>query len=102
MLIVVEKQPTDEWVLDYGCSFHICPNKHLFKTFERVDGGKVLLGNNLAYKVAGIRTIGITMNDGVERDLQHVSYIPELKRNLISLRVVDQSGCSIKVENNEL
>ncbi|KAH9696921.1 Integrase catalytic domain-containing protein [Citrus sinensis] len=29
---------------------------HLFKTFESIDGGKVLLGNNLACKVAGIRT----------------------------------------------
>lgn len=89
VLIVVEKQPTDDWILDSGCSCHICPNKHLFKTFERVDGGKVLLGNNLACKVAGIRTVGITMHDGVERDLKHVSYVPELKRNLISFRVVD-------------
>lgn len=79
MFIVVEKQPTDEWILDSGCSFHICPNKHLFKTFERVDGGKVLLGNNLACKVAGIRTVGITMHNGVERDLKHVSYVPKLK-----------------------
>lgn len=79
VFIVVEKQPTDEWILDSGCSFHICPNKHLFKTFERVDGGKVLLGNNLACKVAGIRTVGITMHNGVERDLKHVSYVPKLK-----------------------
>ena len=47
ILIAAEKQPTDEWILDFGCSFHMCPNKEFFKTFESIVGGKVLLGNNL-------------------------------------------------------
>ena len=59
VLIAVEKQPTAEWILDFGCSFHMCPNKEFFKTLESIDGGKVLLGNNLACKVTGIGTINI-------------------------------------------
>ncbi|KAH9648136.1 hypothetical protein KPL70_025471 [Citrus sinensis] len=102
VLIAAEKQPTEEWILDSGCSFHMTPNKQLFKTFEKVETCKVLLGNNLACKVAGIGTVAITMHDGVERDLRNVRYIPELKRNLISLGEVDQSGYSIKAENGEL
>ena len=102
VLIAAEKQPTEEWILDSGCSFHMSPNKQLFKTFEKVDTGKVLLGNNLACKVAGIGTIAITMHDGVERDLRNARYVLELKRNLVSLGEVDQSGCSIKAENSEL
>ena len=35
-----------------------------------VYGGKVLLGNNLACKVAGIGTINIKMFDGVIRNLE--------------------------------
>ena len=42
------------------------------------------------------------MHDGVARDLRNVRYVPNLKRNLISLGEVDQSGCSIKAENGEL
>ena len=42
------------------------------------------------------------MHDGVARDLRNVRYVPDLKRNLISLGEVDQSGCSIKAENGEL
>ncbi|KAH9780501.1 hypothetical protein KPL71_008103 [Citrus sinensis] len=99
VLIAAERQPTEEWILDSGCSFHMSPNKQLFKTFEKVDTGKVLLGNNLACKVAGIGTVTITMHDGVDRELRSVRYVPELRRNLISLGTVDQSGCSIKAEN---
>ena len=29
-------------------------------------------------------------------------YVPELKRNLISLGMIDQSGCTIKAENGEI
>ena len=42
------------------------------------------------------------MYDGVIRDLKQVRYVPDLKRNLISLRVIDQLGCSIKAENCEI
>ena len=67
----------------------MCPNKEFFKIFENMNGGKVLLGNNLACKVAGIGTISLKMFDGVTRDLHHVRYVPELKGNLISLGMVD-------------
>ena len=52
--------------------FHMCLNRDLFKSFESIDGGKVLLGNNLTCKVAGIRTISIKMFDGVTKDLKPV------------------------------
>ncbi|KAH9654970.1 hypothetical protein KPL70_022170 [Citrus sinensis] len=41
VLIAAEKQPTEEWILDSGCSFHMSPNKQLFKTFEKVDTGVI-------------------------------------------------------------
>lgn len=43
-----------EWILDSGCSFHMCPNKRWFESFETIDGGSVLFGNNKAHKVIGI------------------------------------------------
>ncbi|KAH9751577.1 hypothetical protein KPL71_014347 [Citrus sinensis] len=102
VLVAAKRQPTEEWILDSGCSFHMSPNKQLFKTFEKVDTGKVLLGNNLACKVTGIRTVTITIHDGVDRELRNLRHVPELRRNLISLGTVDQSSCSIKAENGEL
>ena len=67
----------------------MCPNKHFFKTFRSIEDGKMLLGNDLACKVAGIRTIGIKIFDGEIRNLDQVKYVSELKRNLISLCMFD-------------
>ena len=68
----------------------MCPHKDFFVTFESIDGGKVLLGNNLACKVAGIGLVRIQMYDGSIRSLEQVRYVPELKRNLISLGMINQ------------
>ncbi|KAH9704361.1 Integrase catalytic domain-containing protein [Citrus sinensis] len=47
------------------------------KTFESIDGGKVLLGNNLACKVTGMGTINIQMFDDKTRELkQGPSQVP--------------------------
>lgn len=42
------------------------------------------------------------MFDGVSKDLEQVRYIPDLKRNLISLGMLDQLGCSIKAEHGQI
>ena len=80
----------------------MCSCKDLFKIFDNIDRGKVLLGNNLARKVAGIEIVSIKMFDGVTRDLEQVKYVLDLKRNLISLGILYQLGCSIKAENGQI
>ena len=87
-------------VLSPFTAFFITTFAALF--FENINGGKFLLGNNLACKVAGIGTISIRMFDGNERDLKQVKYVPELKRNIIFLGVMDQVGCNTKAENGNL
>lgn len=80
----------------------MCPCKDLFKIFDNIYRGKVLVGNNLARKVAGIGTVSIKMFDRVTKDLEQVRYIPDLKRNLTSLGILYQLGCSIKAENGQI
>ena len=36
------------------------------------------------------------------RELIDVRYVPNLKRNLISLRTLDQNGCSIRIDRGIL
>ena len=47
----------NEWILDSGCSYHMCPNRDLFSTYESCNGGIVLMGNNAACDVVGRGTI---------------------------------------------
>ncbi|KAH1122194.1 hypothetical protein J1N35_005354, partial [Gossypium stocksii] len=50
---------TSEWILDLGCSFHMCPNREWFSTYSSVEGRVVRIGNDSFSKVIGIGTIKI-------------------------------------------
>ncbi|KAK3010670.1 hypothetical protein RJ639_011399 [Escallonia herrerae] len=54
------------WILDTGCSYHMCPNRDWFATYRSFNGGKVLMGNDVACKVVGIGSIQIKMHDGID------------------------------------
>ena len=92
----------DAWIIDSGCSYHMCPNRDWFTTYQIIEGGVVLMGNNMSCKVIGIGTVKIKMHDGVVRTLTEVRHIPELKKNLISLGTLDSQGCKYSAEGGVL
>ncbi|KAG8489926.1 hypothetical protein CXB51_015938 [Gossypium anomalum] len=91
---------TFEWILDSGCSFHMCPNREWFSTYSSVEGGVVRMGNDSSSKVIGIGTVKIKMHDGTIRTLSDVRYVPDLRKNLISLSILDLKGCRINIESS--
>ncbi|KAH9646639.1 hypothetical protein KPL70_024932 [Citrus sinensis] len=99
VLLVTGTQTNGKWVLDSGCTYHMCPDKNLFSSYRVFNGGEVMMGNNSLCKVVGLGTIRLKMFDGVIRELSEVRHVPELKRNLISLGILDQIGCIIKMES---
>ncbi|KAI5666455.1 hypothetical protein M9H77_16308 [Catharanthus roseus] len=68
------------------------PNKHWFSDFKPLEHGKVFMGNNHVCEKKGIGNVFIKMHDGVTRKLTEVRYVPDLRRNLISLGVFDTNG----------
>ena len=84
VLVVLEEDSQKDWILDSRCTFHMCPNKGWFENYKQIDGGTVLLGNNKSCKVIGIGSLRIKLHNGIERVLEDVRHVPELKRNLIS------------------
>ena len=92
LIVSNDSQTNQDWILDSGCTFHMCPNRDWFSTYEKVSKGVVLLGNNASCRIAGIGTIKIKMYDGVVRTLGDVRHVPDLKRNLISLSTLDSKG----------
>ncbi|KAK5832860.1 hypothetical protein PVK06_016665 [Gossypium arboreum] len=91
-----------EWVLDSGCSFHMCPNREWFSTYSSVEGGVVRMGNDSSSKVIGIGTVKIRIHDGTIRTLSDVRYVPDLRKNLISLSILDLKGCKINIESSDI
>ena len=80
------------WILDTGCSFHMCANKEWFDTYEEKRCGEVLMGDDSPCKIQGIGSVKIRMHDGIVRVLDKVRHVPKLKKNLISLGTLDKAG----------
>nr|KYP38714.1 Retrovirus-related Pol polyprotein from transposon TNT 1-94 [Cajanus cajan] len=80
----------------------MCPIRSWFLTYEKKSGGDVFMGNDMACKTIGIRTIQIKMHDGVIRTLTEVRHVPDLKKNLISVGVLDTKGFKCNVEGEAM
>lgn len=53
-------------------------------------------------KVVSNRSISLKMFDSVVWELTQVRHVPDLKRNLISIGMLDQMGCIVKAERGVL
>ncbi|KAI9187197.1 hypothetical protein LWI28_025371 [Acer negundo] len=89
----------DAWILDSRCSFHMCANRDWFDTYEPQSEGEVLMGNNATCKVIEIDTIKIKTFKRIVKTLGNVRHVPELKKNLISLGILDTNGCSFTAKD---
>lgn len=88
----------DEWILDLGCSYHMCPNRDYFYSYQLVTGEIVLMGKNVAFKTVGMGIIWIKTYDEVVKTLIDIRDVSDLKKILISLGVLDSNECKIIIE----
>ena len=51
------------------------------------------MGNNEACNIVGIRSVTMKLKDGTLKLLTNVRHVPRLKRNLISLGMLNSLGC---------
>ena len=70
----------------------MCPSRYAFNTYESLNSGSVLLENNVECKVIGKGSIQIKVHDRSVQTLTDVHHISELKKNMISLGVLDSAG----------
>ena len=70
-----------ERLLDFGALHHICPHKGWFSSYQTVNDGIVLLGDNHSCKTVGVGSVKTKMFDGVIRTLTDVRHVFELEKN---------------------
>eukprot|EP00253_Pinus_taeda_P021000 PITA_21000 len=85
-------QGVDSWLLDSGASHHVCPHRNWFTSYENVNGSSMFMGNNMSCQTVGMGDIRIKMYDNTVRTLTSVRHVPDLKKKLISLGVLDSDG----------
>ena len=79
VLVFSRSDSRKEWIMDSGCTWHMTPNKDLFEELCDQDGGSILLGNNKAYKIEGVRSVRFKLYDKSMKLLTEVRYVPDLK-----------------------
>ena len=78
-----------KWILDSGCTFHMCPFKSYFSDYHEINGGKIMMGKNVVCRVKGMGNMSLRLHDGTIWELREVRHVPDLKRNLTSLGLID-------------
>jgi len=77
----------------------VCPNRDWFSNFEKLEGCSVVMGDDHPCTMEGVGTIQIKMFDGMVRKLKEVRYLPELKRNLISVGALETLGFMVSIKD---
>nr|GFA45309.1 zinc finger, CCHC-type [Tanacetum cinerariifolium] len=101
-MMVMSAEALLDWIMDSGGSYHMTPRLDFFFDFLECDGGRVLLGDNRECKIRGISKVRLQLKDGLSFMLHNVRYIPELKRNLISLGTLEKEGYTVKLQSGKI
>lgn len=80
-----ETKKRNVWILDSGCSNHMCGDKRWFCRLDEEYKQHVKLGNNTRMEVAGKGDVRIKIN-GIVHVVTNVYFVSELKNNLLSIR----------------
>ena len=94
-LLLSVSSPLDSWVLDSGASFHTTPHQNILQNYVAGDYGVVYLADGEPLRIIGVGDVEIKLPNNSTWRLQQVRHVPELKKNLISVGQLDESGHSI-------
>ena len=75
-----------------GTTYPAYPKQDWFASFEKLDSGLVQMRDNSTYSMDGVGIVLIKMFDGMMRELKDVRYIPQMKKNLISIGALEAQG----------
>ncbi|PHT34686.1 putative mediator of RNA polymerase II transcription subunit 37c [Capsicum baccatum] len=81
-----------KWWIDSGATRHVCANKELFSMFAPSQVEEMIyMANSATAKEEGTKTVCLKMTSGKVLTLNNVLYVPELKKNLISISLLDDN-----------
>jgi hypothetical protein len=88
------------WYVDSGASRHMTSAWELFSSLTEQDSRvQVELGDDAKYPVAGVGTIPFQLQSGNSLDFDDVLFVPGLRKNLLSVSVMEDKGFAIEFKN---
>lgn len=85
----------DEWIFDSTCTFHMSPNKEWFLNFQELDDG-------VECNILGIGSIHLKNQDGSTKVLTNIRYVLDVKKNLISLGLLESKSFTFSMQATKL
>ena len=77
-------------MIDSGAARHFTGYKEaLSNLIEKMTNLEIILGDNATYPVKGIGIFTLHLNTGQTLHLQEVLYVPDLKKNLVSISIME-------------
>eukprot|EP00253_Pinus_taeda_P030289 PITA_30289 len=84
------------WLIDSGALRHFTGYKEvLHNLIEKETNLEIVLGDNMKYPVKGIGNVSLKLNQGNTIHLQDVLYVPDLKKNLVSISTMEDKGYKV-------
>ena len=84
------------WSLGSGASFLMTDDKNLFNVFKEKDLKMLMeMGDDRRYSVSGVGTISFQREHGAPLTLTDVMYVPGLKKNLVSVMMLEDKGYNV-------
>lgn len=90
------------WYLDNGASNHMTGNRNYFEKLNEKITGQVRFGDDSRIEIKGKGSILFITKDGKRKILTDVYFIPDLRRNIISLGQATESGCDVRMKEDYL
>eukprot|EP00253_Pinus_taeda_P023066 PITA_23066 len=84
------------WLIDSGASRHFTGYKEaLPNLIEKETNLEIILGDDATYPVKGVGNVILQLNQGNTIHLQEVLYVPDLKKNLVSISAMEDKGFKV-------
>ena len=82
------------WYLDIGASSHVTSKRSYFHSIDEHQHGVIRFGDESLVMFEGKGSIVVNYPNGEELKLKGVLFVPTLKVNILSLRKLDDDGCT--------
>eukprot|EP00253_Pinus_taeda_P004316 PITA_04316 len=91
------------WLIDSGASKHFTSYKEaLHDMIEKETNLKIVLGDNTKYPVKGVGNVTLQLNQGNIIHLQDVLYVPDLKKNPVSISAMEDKGYKVTFSDGKV
>ena len=90
-------------MIDSGASRHIARYKEaLSSLIEKEKNLEIILGDDATYPMKGVGNFTLQLNKGNIIHLQEVLYVPNLKKNMVSISKMEDKGFKVAFINGKI